>query len=213
MSDDLRWQHARLSRRGLLKGFAVSAGAVVLAACGGGGGGGTTGGGGGGAGTTPTTGGAAVGGGGAAGSPAAQGGGAATTITWFASRDTTGYRPKLVEHFNKANRIQLDYQEQGATTTDLHDKFVTVASAQDPTADIVSLDVPFVPEFAAAGWTIPVDDALPQDEKAKFFQGTIHGATYEGNLWDIPWFNNGPGLYYRKVLLDSNGLKLPKTYD
>ena len=175
MSDDLRWQHARLSRRGLLKGLAVSAGAVVLAACGGGGGGGgaTTGGGGGGAGTTPTTGGAAVGGGSAAGSPAAQGAGAGGTVVWFAGRDTTGYTPKQVEAYNKANRIQIDYQEQGATTTDLHDKFVTVASAKDPTCDFVSLDVPFVPEFAAAGWTISVDDALPQDEKAKFFKGTI----------------------------------------
>jgi len=136
------------------------------------------------------------------------------TITWFAGRDTTGYTPKQVEAFNKANTsIQIDYQEQGATTTDLHDKFVTVAGAKDPSVDIVSMDVPFVPEFAAAGWTIPVDDIFPKDEQAKFFQGTIHGATYDGKLWAIPWFNNGPGLYYRKDLFDAKGLQPPKTYD
>ena len=211
MGDDLRWQHARLSRRGLLKGLAVSAGALVLAACGGGGT--SSSGGGGGATTTPTTGGAAVGGGGAAGSPAAQGAGGATTVVWFASRDPTGYRPKQVEALNKVNRIQIDYQEQGAVTQDLHDKFVTVAGAKDPSADVVSMDVPYVPEFAAAGWTIPVDDVLPKDEQAKFFQGTLHGATYEGKLWGVPWYNNGPGLYYRKDLFDAKGLKVPKTYD
>jgi multiple sugar transport system substrate-binding protein len=146
--------------------------------------------------------------------PAAQTSGTATMIVWFANRDTTGYRPKMVESFNKANKsIQLDYQEQGATTTDLHDKFVTVAGAKDPSVDIVSMDVPFVPEFAAAGWTIPVDEILPKDEQAKFFQGTLHGATYEGKLWGVPWYNNGPGLYYRKDLFDAKGLKPPKTYD
>jgi len=146
--------------------------------------------------------------------PAQQGTGTATTVVWFAGRDTTGYTPKQVEAFNKANKsIQIDYQEQGANTTDLHDKFVTVAGAKDPSADIVSMDVPFVPEFAAAGWTIPVDEILPKDEQAKFFQGTLHGATYEGKLWGVPWFNNGPGLYYRKDLFDAKGLKPPKTYD
>ena len=104
-------------------------------------------------------------------------------------------------------------RSRARTRPDLHDKFVTVAGAKDPSVDIVSMDVPFVPEFAAAGWTIPVDDILPKDEQAKFFQGTLHGATYEGKLWGVPWFNNGPGLYYRKDLFDAKGLKPPKTYD
>jgi len=146
--------------------------------------------------------------------PAAKTSGTATKLVWFAGRDTTGYTPKQVEAFNKANpSIQIDFQEQGATTQDLHDKFVTVAGAKDPSVDIVSMDVPFVPEFAAAGWTIPVDEILPKDEQSKFFQGTLHGATYEGKLWGVPWFNNGPGLYYRKDLFDAKGLKPPKTYD
>jgi len=138
----------------------------------------------------------------------------ATTIVWFAARDTTGYRPKFVEDFNKANKtLQLSYQEQGADTTSLHDKFVTVASAKDSSADMVSMDVPFVPEFAAAGWTIPVDDVVAGGEKEKFFPGTVAGATYNGKLYGVPWFNNGPGLYYRKDLFDAKGLKPPKTYD
>lgn len=146
--------------------------------------------------------------------PAAQNSGMATTVTWFAARDTSGYTPMQVDAFNKANKsIQINYQEQGATTQDLHDKFVSVAGAKDSAADIVSMDIPYVPEFGAAGWTIPVEDALPMAERAKFFSGTISGATYNGQLFAIPWYNNGPGLYYRKDLLDSKGFKPPKTYD
>jgi multiple sugar transport system substrate-binding protein len=204
--EDIRWQSARLGRRSLLKALAMSASAGVLVACGGGG---TSGGG---AATAPAAG--APGASGAATAPAVQSTGTATTVVWFAARDTTGYTPKQVEAFNKANKnIQIDYQEQGATTQDLHDKFVTVAGAKDSSVDIVSMDVPYVPEFAAAGWTISVDEILPKDEQAKFFQGTLHGATYEGKLGGVPWYNNGPGLYYRKDLLGSKGLKPPKTYD
>ena len=137
----------------------------------------------------------------------------AVTINWFAARDTTGYRVKQVDEFNRTNKtLQISYQEQGADTTSLHDKFVTVATAKDSSADMVSMDVPFVPEFAAAGWTIPVDDVVAGGEKEKFFKGTIDGATYNGKLYGVPWFNNGPGLYYRKDLFDAKGLKPPKTY-
>lgn len=138
----------------------------------------------------------------------------AVTVTWFAGRDTTGYTPQQVEAFNaERTDIQVNYQEQGAVTTDLHDKFVTVATAQDSTVDIISMDVPFVPEFAAAGWTVPVEDLLSEEERAQFFAGTITGATYDGQLYAVPWFNNGPGLFYRKDLLDGAGIDPPKTYD
>jgi multiple sugar transport system substrate-binding protein len=183
----------------------MSAGAGVLAACTGG----TSGGG---SAATAPAGGAPAGG--ATAAPGVQSAGTATTLVWFASRDTTGYTPKQVDAFNKANKtLQIDYQEQGATTQDLHDKFVTVAGAKDSSVDIISMDVPYVPEFGAAGWTIPVDEILPKDEQAKFSQGALEGATYQGKLYAVPWYNNGPGLFYRKDLFDAKGLKVPKTYD
>lgn len=138
----------------------------------------------------------------------------AVTVTWFAGRDTTGYTLQQVEAFNAENaEIQINYQELGSTTTDLHDQFVTLAVAEDSTADIVSMDVPFVPEFAAAGWTISVEDILPADERDAFFGGTIDGATYDGTLYAVPWFNNGPGLFYRRDLLEDAGIDPPTTYD
>src|SRR5579859_5374536 len=207
MTDELRWHGARLSRRSLLKGVAMSAGAGLLAACSGGGTSSSSGA------TTPATG-APPASGAATAAPAVQSTGTATTVVWFAARDTTGYTPKQVDAFNKATKtIQIDYQEQGATTQDLHDKFVTVAGAKDASVDIVSMDVPYVPEFAAAGWTISVEEILTKDEQANFFPGTLNGAIYQGKLGGVPWYNNGPGLYYRKDLLNAKGLKPPKTYD
>lgn len=178
--------YPRLSRRGQLGGLAALGGVVLLAACG-------------------------QSGAGEAGQGGATSSGGPVKVVWFASRDTTGFTPTQVQAFNaQSKNIQLDYQEQGAVTQDLHDKFVTVATAKDPSADLVSLDVPYVPEFGAAGWTISVDDVLGAD-KSKFYKGTLDGATYNGKLYGVPWYNNGPGLFFRKDLLGAT--PAPKTYD
>ena len=137
-------------------------------------------------------------------------------ITWFTARDTTGYTVKQVEEFNKqaGGKITLDYQEQGQQTSDLRDKFILVANAKDPSADVVSMDVPFVPEFAAAGWTLDAEKVLLADDRTKFYKGTLDGATYQGKLFAVPWYNNGPGFYYRKDLVEQGGFKgPPKSYD
>ncbi|MFN8511332.1 MAG: extracellular solute-binding protein [Thermomicrobiales bacterium] len=215
MTDKPDFLQSRISRRSLMKGVAASGALALLAACGG----------------TPTAtpaptarpSAAASTGGAASAAPASAAAastgasaapGSVTTVTWFASRDTSGFSPQQVEAINKAaTTFKIDYQEQGATTQDLHDKFVTVAQAKDPSADIVSMDVPYVPEFAAAGWTIAMDSVLSKDELAKFFKGTLDGATYDKKLYAIPWYNNGPGLYVRKDLLQAKGLTAPKTYD
>jgi multiple sugar transport system substrate-binding protein len=78
---------------------------------------------------------------------------------------------------------------------------------------MISTDVSYLPGYAASGWLLPLDEALPQTERALFFKGTLDGVTYKGKLYSIPWFNNGPGLFYRKDLLDAAGLKAPATYD
>lgn len=209
---------AAVSRRGLLKGVVATGALALLAACGSNatatvapaaGGASATSAPAGGASSVPAASSAST-------APAASSSGASgsTTVVWFAARDTSGYTPKQVETFNSQNKtIRIDYQEQGSQTTDLHDKFVTVASAKDPSVDVISMDVPYVPEFAAAGWTISMADVLSADERAKFFKGTLDGATVNGKLFAIPWYNNGPGLYYRKDLLASKGLAVPKTYD
>ena len=149
---------------------------------------------------------------GASTAPSAPGG-AAVKVTWFAGRDPASYNPKVVDAFNKLGLgITIDYQEQGATTTDLKDKFTTVASAKDPSCDIVSADVPFVPEFAAAGWTSDLESYFPAADREAFYPGTIAGVTYDKKVYAMPWYNNGPGHFYRKDLLQTAGVQPPKTY-
>jgi len=139
----------------------------------------------------------------------------AVEISWYVGKDVTDANKTLVEMFNsRQSRIRVNWQEQPPSTSEQHDKYVSVLAAKDPSIDVFALDIPFVPEFASAQWLTPLDDLFDKAEMNKnFFGGPLKGATYGGKLWAVPWFNNAAVLFYRKDLLDAAGLKPPATYD
>jgi multiple sugar transport system substrate-binding protein len=142
----------------------------------------------------------------------AQGG--TVEISWYVGKDVTDANKTLVETFNaRQSRIRVNWQEQPPSTSDQHDKYVSILAAKDPGIDVFALDIPFVPEFASAQWLTPLDDSFDRAELEKtFFRGPLRGANYGGHLWAMPWFNNAAVLFYRKDLLDAAGLRPPATY-
>ncbi|MHB1224774.1 MAG: ABC transporter substrate-binding protein [Gemmatimonadaceae bacterium] len=69
-----------------------------------------------------------------------------------------------------------------------------VARADDP--DVLQLDVVWTPEFAAAGWLLPLDRFAP--DTTAFFPATITANRWAGRLYAIPWFVD-VGLLYRRT--------------
>jgi multiple sugar transport system substrate-binding protein len=136
-------------------------------------------------------------------------------ITWYVGTDVTDANKTLVQMFHsRQSRIRVNWQEQGPSTSEQHDKYVSILAAKDPSIDVLALDIPFVPEFASAQWLTPLDDLFDKAELNKnFFSGPLKGATYGGKLWAVPWFNNAALLFYRKDLLDAAGVRPPTTYD
>jgi NAD(P)-dependent dehydrogenase (short-subunit alcohol dehydrogenase family) len=78
------------------------------------------------------------------------------------------------------------------------------AGASDP--DIVQLDVIWTPEFAAAGWILPLDQFNP--DTAAFFPTTIQANQWKDSLYALPWFIDVGMLYWRTDLMDAP----PETY-
>lgn len=72
------------------------------------------------------------------------------------------------------------------------------AGASDP--DILQLDVIWTPEFAAAGWILPLDSFAPAIES--FFPATVTANQWQGQLYALPWFVDVGMLYWRTDLLD-----------
>jgi multiple sugar transport system substrate-binding protein len=67
------------------------------------------------------------------------------------------------------------------------------AGASDP--DILQLDVIWTPEFAAAGWILPLDGFGPPVEE--YFPATIAANRWDGKLYALPWFVDVGMLYWR----------------
>lgn len=78
------------------------------------------------------------------------------------------------------------------------------AGASDP--DILQLDVIWTPEFAAAGWILPLNQFLP--DTAAFFPSTIVANQWQDSLYALPWFIDVGMLYWRTDLMSS----APATY-
>ena len=78
------------------------------------------------------------------------------------------------------------------------------AGASDP--DIVQLDVIWTPEFAAAGWILPLNQFNP--DTAAFFASTITANQWKDSLYALPWFIDVGMLYWRTDLMEA----APETY-
>lgn len=78
------------------------------------------------------------------------------------------------------------------------------AGASDP--DILQLDVIWTPEFAAAGWILPLDRFVP--DTAAFFSATVAANRWRDSLYALPWFIDVGMLYWRTDLMSTP----PATY-
>jgi multiple sugar transport system substrate-binding protein len=92
-----------------------------------------------------------------------------------------------------------------------HQLYVQWLNAWAPDPDILQLDVIWAPEFAAAGWLLPLDEALRDD--SDFFPATLEANTWQGRLYAVPWFLDVGMLYWRTDLLDAAPTTLAELFD
>jgi multiple sugar transport system substrate-binding protein len=88
-----------------------------------------------------------------------------------------------------------------------HQLYVQWLNAHSSEPDVLQLDVIATPEFAAAGWILPLDRFHPAT--GDFFPATIEANQWQGSLYALPWFVDVGMLYWRTDLLDN----APSTFD
>jgi len=86
-------------------------------------------------------------------------------------------------------------------------------SARSSAFDILALDVIWTPEFAGAGWLLPLDGLFDESVLADFLPGPLEANTVDGTLYAAPWYVDGGVLFYRTDLLEKHGLAPPETLD
>ncbi|HST08439.1 MAG TPA: ABC transporter substrate-binding protein [Gemmatimonadaceae bacterium] len=104
---------------------------------------------------------------------------------------------KQLKRFMQLNPgIRIELQRTPDDASQRHQLYVQWLNARVGNPSILQLDVVWTPEFAAAGWVLPLDKyGPPRDE---FFPATITANTWAGKLYALPWFAD-VGLLYRRT--------------
>jgi multiple sugar transport system substrate-binding protein len=127
-------------------------------------------------------------------------GGAHETVLTF-SGSALGAEGTLVaaqlKRFMQVNPgIRVELQRTPDDASQRHQLYVQWLNARVGNPSILQLDVVWTPEFAAAGWVLPLDKYRPPREE--FFPATITANTWAGKLYALPWFAD-VGLLYRRT--------------
>jgi multiple sugar transport system substrate-binding protein len=113
-----------------------------------------------------------------------------------------------VARFEQANPgIHVRIQRTPDDATQRHQLYVQWLNARAGEPDILQLDVVWTPEFAAAGWLLPLDRWKP--DASAFFPSTIAANTWVGSLYAVPWYMDVGMLYWRTDLFP----RAPATID
>ncbi len=89
------------------------------------------------------------------------------------------------------------------------EQLVRRLGAEDPSIDIIGMDVIWTGEFANAGWVEEWTGPLKKQVTEKVFPNVIETASFEGKLYAAPFNTNTQLHWYRKDLVP----KPPKTWD
>lgn len=139
-----------------------------------------------------------------------------TTITWSASPITTsGPDPRtvLIKAFEKANPSIKVSLISAPTNTDTNEsQLETQISGGSASPDMFMGDVIWPAVFGAHQLAVPLSKHLPASYWKTFASGLVAGATYKGNVYGAPFFEDQGFLYYRKDLLKKAGLSVPTTW-
>ncbi|GKS59390.1 putative ABC transporter-binding protein [Nitrospira sp.] len=108
--------------------------------------------------------------------------------------------------------VRIEREIAPHSSTAYHDLLTQKLKNQDASVDVYFMDVIWVPEFAAAGWTRPLDDRFSDAMQAEFLPSTLQVGRYRSQLYGIPSRIDAGMLYYRTDLLAKYGFEPPRTW-
>jgi multiple sugar transport system substrate-binding protein len=135
----------------------------------------------------------------------------ARDLTWFVAIQPGGSIEKVAERCSKESNGKYVVTPEFLPTdaTQQREQLVRRLGAEDPSIDIVGMDVIWTGEFANAGWVEEWKGKLKNQVTEEVFPNVIETASFEGGLYAAPFNTNTQLLWYRKDLVK----KPPVTWD
>jgi len=128
--------------------------------------------------------------------------------------DAQPWQQGLIKDFETENpNIRINLVEGPNATNLLEDLYTSSFILGESPYDLVNMDVIWTSKFAAAGWLLPLDDRISQQELTAFSPKDVEGGRYQNKLYRIPMRSDVGMLYYREDLLKEAGLQPPETFE
>ncbi|WP_254920381.1 extracellular solute-binding protein [Blastococcus mobilis] len=153
-----------------------------------------------------------------AGTLAGCGGGSgdASTLTWYINPDAGGQAEiasRCTEEAGGAYTIET--AQLPRESSQQREQLIRRLAAGDASIDLVSLDPPYIPEFAEAGFLAPVPDDVADRVTEGVVQSAIDGSTWKDELVAVPFWANTQLLWFKKSVAEAAGLDMeqPVTWE
>jgi len=132
-------------------------------------------------------------------------------LTFFVAIQPGGTIEKDSERCSKQSggRYTITPEFLPTDATQQREQLVRRLGAEDPSIDIVGMDVIWTGEFANAGWVEEWKGPLKEQVTESVFPNVIETASFERKLYAAPFNTNTQLLWYRKDLVP----KPPTTWD
>jgi multiple sugar transport system substrate-binding protein len=144
-------------------------------------------------------------------SASAATGGSPVTLNFYNFNDPSGAVATAVTNCTKQSDGQyvITYNKLPAAADDQRLQMVRRLAAGDTSMDILGLDVTWEAEFAEAGWILPWTGADKQQAEAGTLAVPLQTATWNNQLYAVPYNSNTQLLWYRDDLVKTP----PATWD
>jgi multiple sugar transport system substrate-binding protein len=132
-------------------------------------------------------------------------------LTFFVAIQPGGTIEEASKRCSKESggRYEITPEFLPTDATQQREQLVRRLGAEDPSIDIVGMDVIWTGEFANAGWVEEWKGPLKQQVTEQVFPNVIETASFEGKLYAAPFNTNTQLLWYRKDLVE----KPPQTWE
>lgn len=136
-----------------------------------------------------------------------------TFWTFFLSPTFDAYIQDTIARFNEAYPgVTVNWEDRQGTLQEEYRNSLAAGNAPD----VVNVPTGWVQEFAQRNQLLSMNDALPANVQAQYFEGLFNQATVDGVSYQVPWYQAVDGYLVNTQVLEQAGKTLedlPKTFD
>ncbi|MGH8824568.1 MAG: extracellular solute-binding protein [Jiangellaceae bacterium] len=128
-------------------------------------------------------------------------------LNWYINPDNGGQAAlaeKCTDEAGGAYEVRTSILPNSASAQ--REQLIRRLAANDSSIDLMSVDPPFVPEFAEAGFLLDIPDDRAEEFTDGVVESAVTGATWKDELVGIPFWANTQLLWFRRSVAEQAGL-------